>query len=241
VKINVGDFENHLPTPKAEGVHDSACLSFGFSYFKQIEYFGLNRSSTSWSVSFLERLSVLSKEKWDDLTGDPTKAQSFRFHSVDWNAKRAPIAQKDLTWLPQDYISNPDFPFYQFHVSKALGRFMGFRDEAGVFQIVLVDPLHNLQPTKVYGYRVRSCGLQDSDLDIFRANVDQALQTAKCSPDECALISGLQALQFDEYDVLLLQLAKSDLEMAKKLIQEGKCKSLYDAFMAGLLALTDSA
>lgn len=236
-KIDVGDFATHLPSPKAEGVRDNACLSFGFSYFKQTEHFGLNRSSTSWSVSFLERLSVLSKEKWDDLIGDPTKAQSLRFHPVDWNASRIPITQTDLTWLPQDYISNPDFPFYQFHVSKALGRFMGFRDESGVFQIVLVDPLHNLQPSKQFGYRTRPCGLHSNDLDIFKAKVDKVLQTAKCNRNECSLVYGLQELQLDEFDVLLLQLAGDDLEIATNLVRKGKCKSLYDAFAAGLLVL----
>lgn len=190
MKINVGDFESRLPSPKAEGVRDDACLSFGFSYFKQIKHFGLKHSSLSWSISFLERLSVLSKERWDDLTGNPTKAQSLRFHPVDWNANRIPIAQTELSWLPPDYISNPDFPFYQFHVSRALGRFMGFRDEYGVFQIVLVDPLHNLQPSSEFGYRVRPCGSHSNDLDIFRAKVDKVLQTAKCNRNECDLVCG---------------------------------------------------
>lgn len=239
MKIPVGEVPERIPSPKAEGMHDSACLSFGFSYFRQTRHFGLDRSSSSWFASFLERLSLLSKEKWDELVSDPTKAQMLRFHPVNWSSKRVPITQKDLKWLPSDYLSNPDFPFYQFQISTALGRFMGFRDQDGVFQIVLVDPLHNLQPSKHFGYRVRPCGPQNSDLDIFRAYVDKALQTTKCRPDECVLISKLQALQFDEFDVLLLQLEKSDLEMARNLVREGKCKSLYDAFMAGLIVLDE--
>lgn len=212
-------------------------MSFGFSYFRQIDLFGLNRSSLSWAVSFLERLSALSQEQWDSFVDNPAKRDSLRFHEIDWDAEAIPIKKSEIDWLPRDYANNPEYPFYQFHVSKALGRFTGFRDENGVFQIVLLDPLHNLQPTSVYDYRVRPCGPLEGHFDTLRATLDRALQSAKCTSVECELAAELQKLQIDDAQILLVRLSDGDVETARDLLGRGKCKSLYEVFERGLLEL----
>lgn len=212
-------------------------MSFGFSYFRQINEFGLNRSPLSWAVSFLERLGVLSQEEWDSFVNDPAKKDALRFHEIDWNAEAIPIKRSDINWLPPDYTDNPEFPFYQFHVSKALGRFVGFRDEKGVFQIVLLDPLHNLQPSRVFDYRVRPCGPLESHYDTLRATLDRALQNAKCTAVDCELAAELQKVQIDGAQILLMAVRDGDIETALKLLEDGKCKSLYEVFERGLLEL----
>jgi hypothetical protein len=57
------------------------------------------------------------------------------------------------------YLSNEEeFPFYQFTISKANGRVVGFWNENHtIFYVVLLDPLHNLQPSKNFDYKVDDC------------------------------------------------------------------------------------
>lgn len=236
-KIPVGENQPHIQKPVAEGIRESSRMSFGFSYFRQIDWFGLNRSSLSWAVSFLERLGALSQEEWDSFVADPAKRDTLRFHEIDWDAEAIPIRRSDLNWLPRDYADNPEYPFYQFHVSKAMGRFMGFRDEKGVFQVVLLDPLHNLQPSGVFDYRVRPCGPLESHYDTLRAALDRALQNAKCTAVDCELAAELQKVQIDDAQILLMHVRDGDSETAQKLLEQGKCKSLYEIFERGLLEL----
>jgi hypothetical protein len=199
--------------------------------------FGLTGTSGSWCASFLERLAALSGEKWDDFF-EPSKAQAYRFHEIDWEATNIPISRGDLDWLPKDYLKDPeDYPFYQFHVSKALGRFAGFRDEKSVFQIVLVDPLHNLQPSGVYGYKVSPSSPLKSDYDLLRTKIDGVLQNAQCSRDTCNTLIQLQAHSLEDNGVLIMRIEGSDLEAAQSLVDNGKCKSLYQVFQEGLLNL----
>ena len=58
---------------------------------------------------------------------------------------------KRQTWDQVDsvYLDNPeDYPWQQFQITRANGRVIGFWDEYHVFQVVLLDPEHNMQPCK---------------------------------------------------------------------------------------------
>jgi len=77
-------------------------------------------------------------------------------HNISWDAKNVPITRDEIDWIDEDYRSNAEeFPLFQLAVSKAEGRFVGFLDEDNVFQIVLLDPLHNAQPSKFNDYKVQ--------------------------------------------------------------------------------------
>jgi hypothetical protein len=81
-----------------------------------------------------------------------------------------PIPKEQIDWLG-DYASD-EYEFVQFHVSKALGRVVGFFDEEQTFQIVLFDPFHNIQPAGDFDYRVRATAIGDCappDLIIISA------------------------------------------------------------------------
>jgi hypothetical protein len=236
LKPRTGPQQVKLTRPKTQGINTRPHLSFGFRYFRQIDKFGLSGQAASWLVSLLQRLSDLSAERWDDLVENPTRAQALRFHPIDWDAKNIPVARKDLNWLPSDYLDDAgEYPFYQFQVSRSLGRFAGFRDESGTFQIVLIDPLHNLQPSGDFDYRVRPSNPLKSDYDVLRASVDGTLQKAKCVRNDCDVLVQLQAHQIDDYDVLLLRMEGSDRLVANQMIQDNKCTSMYQIFQDGLV------
>lgn len=137
-------------------------LSFGFTFFKEIENFGLRSEGkqidNAWMLSFVEKLGELGRYTPEELRTNPQLRQNLRHHKIDWQATNIPIRINDLNWVSADYRNNPEFPFWQFQVSKATGRFVGFYDEQNVFQIVLVDPLHNVQPAGgKFAYKVNSC------------------------------------------------------------------------------------
>lgn len=132
--------------------------SFSFKYYNQIENFGFDgkdeRLSTKWFISFLDRLRDLSKTDKETFLEDHVIRQNWRYHEVDWNSYNIPIKRSDLKWLGKDIIENEELSFVQFHISKALGRVAGFWWE-NIFYIVLLDPLHNLQPSKYNNYEIR--------------------------------------------------------------------------------------
>jgi hypothetical protein len=113
--------------------------TFSFRYWRQIEYFGLDRAQPSWFVSLLERLVELSAHPIDDFFSNSPAKKYYRYHEIDWDQKNIPIKREDLAWLDHDYLVNSeDYPLVQLMISKALGRIIGFWDEESVFCIVLL-------------------------------------------------------------------------------------------------------
>lgn len=141
-----------IPTQQVKST--SAKWSFGFQYFSQIKYFQVGGENSGWFVSFLYRLQQFCGYDKEKFLKDISQKESARYHVINWNSKNVPIARKDLNWLPKVYLDNEDeYPMLQFHVSKALGRIVGFWD-GDIFQIVLLDPKHNIQPSNYNSYHV---------------------------------------------------------------------------------------
>jgi len=153
-KIDVGPVPDSREIPKPDRKLRSA-WSFGFQFFAQMQYFQIGGVDNSWFISLLGRLTEISKIDRDRFLKDASQKGALRYHEIDWESKNIPIKRKDLNWIDKDYLDNEiEFPMLQFHVSKALGRVVGFWDENNVFQIVLLDPLHNIQPSKINDYHV---------------------------------------------------------------------------------------
>lgn len=102
-------------------------------------------------MSLLDKLQALSYKTLEDVLQD---ADSWRWHRINWNQKNIPITKESLDWLPKSLIESEEIEFYQFQISTALGRVVGFFDPDYTFQVVLLDPMHNAQPSKNYGYKV---------------------------------------------------------------------------------------
>ncbi|WP_461791562.1 hypothetical protein [Pedobacter sp.] len=166
--------------------------SFGFKFFEQVEYFGLNKMETSWFVSVIERLKDTSKMEYTGVT--EVLEDGYRYHEINWNAKNIPLQRKDFTWVHKDYLDNElEFPFCQFHVSKGKGRIVGFWDENNVFQILLLDPLHNLQPSSFTSYELRDCFPAKSEYDILHCEI-QNISAQSCTDPNCKILDAVKKI-----------------------------------------------
>ena len=130
-------------------------ITFSFKYFGQQDYFGIGDTDASWLANLLDRMKDLSN-KTAKILDDPSERKSYRLHPIDWSAKNCPITINNLLSVPQNIKDNiEDNFFWQFQLSKGTGRVVGFFDENfSIFYVVLLDPKHNIQPSKDYGYSV---------------------------------------------------------------------------------------
>lgn len=175
---------SNVASLKRPHIDESGKWRFGFGNFKEIEFFGLKGAEVpnNWMVSLLTRLASMEGADIRGYVTDPVMAQQNRLHPIDWGKKNVPVKFSDLDWLPERYKNNQqEFPIYQFQVSTGRGRVVGFFDEVWTFQIVLLDPLHNIQPSKDYDFQVNHCGPLGSDFHALEKKVDQIVSAApKC-------------------------------------------------------------
>jgi hypothetical protein len=215
--------------------------TFGFSHFRQIERFGLDRTDRGWFVSFLEKLRILSAEIVDDFISDGEKKGRWRFHPIDWTAYEIPIQLEVLDWLPADVRNNQvEFPLHQFQVSMALGRVVGYFDEDQVFQVVLLDPWHNIQPSKSHNYRVDPCSPLSCDYSNLLARLTAAREYECSDGANCAVKEALQNVHEKPLMSLNIVLMKPDddaMKNAVELIKNGHAASLEDIFVLGTIQL----
>lgn len=164
--------------------------SFSFRFFEEIKYFGLDsdRVDKKWTLSAIYRLQELSKLTVADVTESRDVMEgTMRIHDINWNQKNIPIKRENLDWIDSVYLNNPEeFPFMQIAVSKAEGRMVGFFDEDNSFQIVLLDPLHNAQPTKYHEYKVRMCKPLGCEITAIRHKARKAVEKIQGRNCTCA-------------------------------------------------------
>jgi hypothetical protein len=171
-------------------------ITFSFRYFAQVDkYFGVGEVEKAWFLNLLYRLGALNAFDVDVFRTRGELQDQFRYHQVNWTQKNIPIQRNDLSWLPPDYRDNDvDFPFYQFSITTSNGRFAGFWDEASVFNIVLFDPHHNLQPSKRFNYVVTNCTkhpIREEVLEMCLERIDRYLMEAPIPEDVRSKARGL--------------------------------------------------
>jgi len=169
---------NATPTKKPvinDNEKDQLNWSFSFRYFNQMEYFGLSETSTKWFVSLIERLRDLCKENIDSFFKDYGVKDANRYHKINWDAKNIPISRNNIDWVDKNIIENEeDYPFFQFQISKGLGRVIGFwNEDYRFFNIVLLDPKHNMQPSKDYDYKVDDTSIEHCELTSLLMDIDR--------------------------------------------------------------------
>lgn len=219
--------------------------NFSFRFWTQIGYFGLSGIEAKWFASLLERFRQLSGEEIEKVRADRNTADQYRYHKINWNAKKIPISKSDLSHVPPCYLDDADYEFFQFQVSTSLGRVIGFFDEAWVFNIVLLDPLHNLQPSKDFDYRVTPSFPLSCELTAVRENIRAGLE--KCNFHECAAKNHFEKIaneaqtHFEEFQVLMIKLDDPELmESAKNLVEKGKVGSLAEILEMGVIVVESS-
>lgn len=227
-------------SPKTAEPHDPKLCSFSFRFWRQIKFFGLNQTNQHWFVALLEKLEDLSRYHKHDLVADTSRPQNtYRYHAVDWDAKNIPIKQSDLDWVDAAYRENPvEYPLMQLQISKALGRIIGFWDERDVFNIVLLDPLHNMQPSKKYSYKLHNCWPLENEHAVLVHGLDQARKHQKCvHPNLCDFDRRLNKIVNDREatDVVIMRLDATTHQMASALIESEQAESLEDILLAGIV------
>jgi hypothetical protein len=230
--------------PKPSTVNEELNWNFSFRFYRQIEFFGFNGSNvqTPWFVSLLARLSDLSNKKLSEFMKDRS-AQStsgYRFHPINWGQKNIPIQRGQLDWLPSDYKNNDtEFPIYQFQISQSTGRVIGFFDEHWLFNILLLDPLHNMQPSQSYGYSVDQCSPMACDYTRLNATLN-IVHSATCENTECGYRHAISncdiSLQYTE-NALIHYVGDDVAVNAQELVDNGTAATFSDIFENGVIYL----
>lgn len=154
-------------------------------------------------------------------------AAAIRFHPIDWEAKNIPIKRADIDWLGDH--SGQEFELMQFHISKSKGRVVGFFDQESVFYIVLLDPLHNLQPAGDYKYRVRASHIADCEITRISYNFERAIMTCDFLQDaqKMQLLDDWKKHNLDYFGTAV-HLSISDVHLSKayRYVDAGLIKNL---------------
>ena len=168
-------------------------LSFSFSFFKQIRYFGIGKCSIEWWIGLINRLKTLgdcSKETFIENRG----SEALRYHVIDWKSKNIPIQRKSLEWLPENILNNEaDYPMVQISISTSTGRIIGFFDNS-IFNIVLLDPNHNLQPSKKTNYQIQPTKIGISQYDKLLNKLDNIKNIVRECPINCNLKNNISTI-----------------------------------------------
>ena len=208
-------------------------LTFSFRYCTQKEYFGFGDQDAQWFANLLDRIQDLSN-KTAAILENHTERERYRLHPIDWNAKGCPITIDDLTSVPNQIRDNSEDDFFwQFQLSKGTGRVIGFFNETlTVFYIVLLDPKHNAQPSKFFGYSVNDTEVAITEYEKLQILIEEADNKRKniCeSGDACPFCNiAKQELSSDVFYTSI------DIELKdkyKELIDAGTFQSKFEEFL----------
>lgn len=216
--------------PNLTAVQKEKKITFSFAYFKQYPFFQLADQNPNWFASLFDRLKDLS-EKNPDIISDYTARKTYRIHPVNWAQPHIPIRRCDLDSVPQPYRDNDtEYPFWQFTLSRSLGRVAGFfNEESSVFYIVLLDPKHNLQPAKDHGYKVDDTSPLPSPYEIILSLAKKCEHAKSCAlfSDKITFDDTFRTVFFDTTDSSIIDTLKQ------------KGISFHDAFQEFILQLIE--
>jgi len=220
--------------PKDTSKSKKLFWTFSFKFFRQIDLFGLKNVDPNWFSGVLDRLRDTSKMEYNGMT--EVLEDGYRYHIISWDAKNCPLKRSDFNWLDTVYLENEiEYPFCQFHISKAKGRIIGFWDENNIFQILLLDPLHNMQPSSKVEYELRDSFPAMSEIDSLRHDLNKILKKP-CTHENCEIEAQLKLLPsgINDTNIVVAYLEDSFYEEYKKILTT---KSLSEILEAGIVSL----
>jgi hypothetical protein len=123
----------------------------------------------------------------------------------------------------------------QSMVSQSLGRIVGFWDENDVFNVVLLDPLHNIWPTMATGYKVNRCSPLGCELTAIIDQIKEA-QTFVCTGSACPRSLHIEGIPYTRPpdNAVILRIDDQLSNDAHDLISQGAAKSFEDLLETGI-------
>lgn len=215
---------------------------FSFQFFRQREYFGLGNQNANWFISLLEVLTELSKKTPEQILSNPAEKLQWRLHPIDFDARNAPIQREQIDWTPKEILENKEeFPFMQFQISKAIGRVIGFWDENGVFNVLLLDPMHNMQPSNYNDYRLRETEVGNGEYAATLCLIEGKM--AACASEACVcrnMYSEVQATlnSGTSTTTVLVPLSQEIYDQAVGYVQDGVANSIAEIIELGIADLS---
>jgi len=226
-----------LPVPQE--YKGNPYITFSFRYFAQQQYFGIGDQDAPWFANLFDRVKDLSGKTKSSILDNPTEKDAYRFHPIDWSAKNCPITIDDLVSVPKIIKDNAEDDFFwQFQLSKGTGRVVGFfNEDFSIFYIVLLDPKHNIQPSKDYGFSVDETTIAITEYERIQMCIADAVRgTENCLPENRGSCPLTQLN--DEYLRSGVFYASIDLELKEKykdLIESGDFQVKFEEFLLSQL------
>lgn len=220
--INVANNFKTLPVAKIE----KRKISFSFLFFKQIKNFGISGKADTWFSGLLEQLKVISGKEFDDLVGDPAIKKYFRLHPLEFGPGISALSKEDFAFIPNEYLpKGEDCEYWQFQISKANGRIVGFfNEDHSIFYLVFLDPNHNAQLSEYSDYKVRPIEPQISEIDDLYSRIAKLIDI-----DETLQQKGAEILYKGENIYMCIE--KELFSEFDKLMNEGSLQTQFQEFL----------
>lgn len=207
-------------------------ISISFRYCTQQDYFGFAEQDATWFANLQERLKDLCGKTAAILENHVERA-AYRLHPIDWTAKNCPITIDDLVSVPKVIRDNIEEEFFwQFQLSKGTGRVVGFFNEDNtIFYVVLLDPKHNIQPSRDFGYQVNETNIAITEYE----RVQMCIADAEKLRNKCPQIANCPLKDVrNEYLRSGMFYASIDIELKEKyreLIENGSFQEKFENFL----------
>jgi len=163
----------------------------------------------------------------------------IRYHEINWDLRNVPLRHQDL--LPKHLQDNEkEFQIFQFSLSGDTGRVHGFWIR-NCFHIVLLDPLHNLQPSKDVNYNLRHTKQSSCEYSSLRIAIDKATN-AWCLREDCKLVKELNSLTAKSptsEDFVIIAGLEPDVAQYLQELRDKKPTSISEIVFRGILSLDD--
>lgn len=216
--------------PKEE--NNMPYITFSFRYCSQQEYFGIGGEDAVWFANLQDRLKDLSG-KTGAILESVIDRKAYRLHPINWNACNCPISKEDLISVPKIIRENTEEDFFwQFQLSKGKGRVVGFFNETNsIFYIVLLDPKHNIQPSKSYGYSVDDTEIAITEFERLQMKLANAgTMISRCiHSDDCPVIDICE--EYNNSKMFFVELDKELRDVYKKIVLEGDICQEFEDFL----------
>ena len=246
--INAGSPPKYGHVPVEDGrVSEPKCWTFSFRHWQQISNFGFADAGLDlgWFVSLLDQLKALSSETVDDIRRgkDTRKADVLRYHPIVWKQPGIPLQRSDFLWLPEDILGNEiEFPFFQFCISTGTGRIVGYWDQDDLFYVLLLDPLHNIQPSKKFNYRVDPCNPMRNQFEKLSHAITCLIQDVEAgcvAKADCPVKDKMNQVLVGSNTAMVITLGDEHWLEARNLLKSGAITSIDDIWAFGLLMAAD--